>query len=92
LICKPTECGCGLIEVAQKDLKRLLDELEPGETATSVGPEGAPQAVLVSLKARAEKPRTITAWEKRWDALAEKVSQAWKSDKSAVEVLTEMRR
>jgi hypothetical protein len=30
--------------------------------------------------------------EARWDDLAHRVSRAWKSDKSAVEMLVEMRR
>lgn len=80
------------IEAAQKDLERLLDELQLGETVTLVGSEGVPQAVLISLKATAVKPQSISDWDARWDALAQKISQAWNSDKSAVEVLTEMRR
>ena len=80
------------IEAAQKDLEHLLDELQLGETVTLVGSEGVPQAVLISLKATAVKPQSISDWDARWDALAQKISQAWNSDKSAVEVLTEMRR
>ena len=81
-----------LIEAAQKDLKRLLDELPLGETVTLVGPGGTPQALLVSLIAAAEQPQSTADWDARWDALAQKVSQAWKSDQSAVEILSEMRR
>ena len=80
-----------LVEAAQKDLKRLLDELPLGETVTLVGSGGTPQALLVSLKAAAEKPQSTTDWDARWDALAKEISQAWKSDKSAVEILSEMR-
>lgn len=80
------------IEAAQKDLKRLLDELQLGESVTLLSSEGAPQAVLISLKATAGRSQTMSDWEARWDALAEEISRAWKSDKSAVEVLAEMRR
>ena len=80
------------IETAQRDLKRLLDELSLGETITLVGSEGVPQALLVSLNATAETPLSTSEWDARWDALAERVSQAWKSDKSALDVLVEMRR
>jgi hypothetical protein len=52
-----------------------------------------PLAIVVSLKAAAPaEVEPAPDWEARWDALAQKVSQAWKSDKSAVEILTEMRR
>ena len=80
-----------LVEAAQQDLTRLLDELPLGETVTLVGDEGAPQALLVSLKAAAEKPQSTADWDARWSALAKEISQAWKSDKSAVEILSEMR-
>ena len=80
------------IETAQKDLKRLLDDLRLGDAVTLVGAEGVPQALLISLKATAERPESIPDWDARWDALAQKVSQAWKSDESALEVLTVMRR
>ncbi len=30
-------------------------------------------------------------WTEEWEALAQKIDNAWKSDKSALEILTEMR-
>ena len=80
------------IEAAERDLKSLLAQLRLGETITLVGSEGRPEALLISLKATATKPQPVPDWEAQWDALAQKISQAWKSDKSAVEILTEMRR
>ena len=79
------------VETAERDLKHLLDQLHLGETITLVSSEGTPLAVVVSLKPVAE---TLPAsdWEAQWEALAEKVGRAWKSEKSAVEILSEMRR
>ena len=79
------------VETAERNLNKLLEELNLGETVTLVGSKGVPRALLVSLK---PAPRRFleTNWEARWDALARKVSAAWQSDKSAVEILSEMRR
>jgi len=74
------------IETAQKDLKRLLDDLRLGDAVTLVGAEGIPQALLIPLKATAERPESIPDRDARSDALAQKVSQEWKSDKSVTVV------
>ena len=79
------------IEVAKRDLEGLLERLRAGETITLLGSGGVPLAVLVSLKPTPSKPQSVSDWLARWDALTQQVSQAWKSDKSAVEILTEMR-
>lgn len=80
------------IETAERDLKSLLEQLQLGETVTLVGSEGVPEALLVSLKSAPAKPQSLSDWETRWDALTRKISQAWKSEKGAVEILAEMRR
>jgi hypothetical protein len=80
------------IETAEKDLRSVLEELNLGETVTLVGAEGVPRALLVSLKPALREIQEEADWDARWDALARQVSQAWNSDKSAVELLTEMRR
>jgi hypothetical protein len=80
------------IETAEKDLRSLLEELNLGETVTLIGAEGVPRALLVSLKPALREIQEEADWDARWDALARQVSQAWNSDKSAVELLTEMRR
>ena len=80
------------IETAERELRSLLEQLRLGETATLVSSEGAPEALLVSLKSSAGQPQPMSDWDTRWDALAQKVSQAWKSEKSATEILAEMRR
>ncbi len=80
------------IETAERDLRRLLEELNLGETVTLIGSEGVPRALLVSLKPVLRETQAEVDWEARWDALAQRVSHAWTSEKSAVELLTEMRR
>ena len=39
-----------------------------------------------------ESPHNTTVWQNQWCELAHKIDKAWKSDKSAVELLGEMRR
>jgi antitoxin (DNA-binding transcriptional repressor) of toxin-antitoxin stability system len=80
------------VETAKRDLKDLLEQLHLGETITLVSSEGTPLALVVSLKLSPVEVEPASDWEARWDALTQRVSQAWKSDKSAVEILTEMRR
>ena len=80
------------IETAERNLKQLLERLHLGETITLINSDGMPLAIMVSLKSAATEGKPVSDWEARWDALAHKVSQAWKSDQSAVEILTEMRR
>ena len=80
------------IETAERDLRRLLEELDLGDTVTLIGSEGVPQALLVSLRPTLHKAPVEAGWEARWDALARRVSEAWQSEKGAVELLSEMRR
>ena len=76
---------------AKKNLEDILARLSPGETATLIGPEGRPMAVLVPLKSSEESEEKID-WDAEWEAVAKEIDSAWKSKKSAIEVLTEMRR
>jgi len=80
------------IETAEHNLKQMLEQLQPGETMTLVNSEGAPLAILILLKPAPSKAKTASEWWARWDTLVQKVSQAWQGDKSALEILTEMRR
>ena len=79
------------IETAKQNLENLLERLRLGETITVVSSKGTPLAVMVSLKADAEVEPTAD-WEAQWGELAEEVGRAWKGEKSAVEILSEMRR
>lgn len=80
------------IEAAERNLRELLQQLHLGETITLTGLEGAPLAVMVSLKPAPVETISDLDWRARWDELAQKISRAWKSDKGAVETLAEMRR
>ena len=80
------------IETAARDLQSLLEQLQLGETITLVGAQGAPEALLVSLKPALAEPPSVADWEAQWDALSQKIGQAWQSKKNALETLAEMRR
>lgn len=80
------------IATAARDLERLLEQLDLGETLTLVSSEGTPLAILVSLKAPRAAESSAEDWDARWDALAHRVSEKWRSDRSALETLAEMRR
>ena len=76
-----------------QDIWMTPEGLPLGESITLIGPEGRPVALLVSLKSKKnESIKQTWDWEARIDTLAQKVSQAWKGEKTAVEVLSEMRR
>lgn len=80
------------IKNAECNLEELLKGLPFGESITLTGPEGRPVALLVSLKSGNAERKPISDWDAQMDELAQKVSRAWKGEKSAVEVLSEMRR
>lgn len=80
------------IKNAERNLESLLHGLSLGESITLIGPEGRPIALLISLKPEKMEPKPSTDWDARLDDLARKVSRAWKGEKSAVEILSEMRR
>jgi hypothetical protein len=73
-------------------LRRLLEELDAGDMVTLLGAEGMPQALLVSLRSAPREAALESCWEARWDPLAQRVSEAWQGEESAVELLSEMRR
>ena len=78
------------VETAEHDLRGVLERLHLGETLTLISPEGAPLAVVVSLKP--VEIRTASDWWAQWDELTRRISQAWKGKQSAGEILAEMRR
>jgi len=80
------------VEAAGPELRDLLQHLPPGEQVNLVDSDGKRVAVVFSVRRGAEKPMPIAEWLAEWDALAEEISKAWKSDKSAVEIISEMRR
>ena len=80
------------IKMAESNLEELLKNLPLGESITLIGREGSPVALLISLKSGKIHKNRSDNWDTRMDTLAEKVSRAWKGEKNAVEVLSEMRR
>jgi antitoxin (DNA-binding transcriptional repressor) of toxin-antitoxin stability system len=79
------------VDSAKKNLEDILAKLSPGETATLIGPEGRPMAVLVPLKSSENVIKEID-WDAEWQTLAREIDSAWKSEKSALQILAEMRR
>jgi antitoxin (DNA-binding transcriptional repressor) of toxin-antitoxin stability system len=79
------------VDSAKKNLEDILAKLSPGETATLIGPEGILMAVLVPLRSSGDVAVEID-WDAEWQALAHEIDSAWKSEKSALEILAEMRR
>ena len=79
------------IETLQTDLKDIIARLRLGETITLVAPDGDPLAILVSLKKQA-KPMSQPEWLAKWQSLVKEVDRKWQGDKSAIEILSEMRR
>jgi hypothetical protein len=72
--------------------EKLLNGQSFGESITLMGPEGGPVALLVSLKPGKIVQKPVIDWDARMDELARKVRCAWKEEKSAVDILSEMRR
>jgi len=80
------------LQVARDDLDALLDRMQSGESVELIGPDGEPVAMLVSLRHERVEPLPDEEWFARWDDLAKRIDKAWKSEKTALEVLAEMRR
>jgi len=81
------------IQVAKQNLDDLLEQIHLGETITLLGPQGEPEALIVSLRpTHAVRIDSTADWLEQWEDLAHEVGRAWPSDKSAVEVIAEMRR
>jgi len=55
-----------------------------------IGPDGKPMAVLPPIKFSEEFAEKID-WDAEWEAVAKEIDSAWKSKKSTLEILTEMR-
>ncbi len=80
------------VETVERNPRYWLEQLLAGQTLTLVNSEGVPIAMMISLHLPASDAEATLAWEDRWDALAQKVSQAWKSEEGAVEIVAKMRR
>lgn len=80
------------LKSAECNLEKLLKELSLGESITLTGPEGGPVALLISLKPEKMAKKTDADWDARMDDLAQRVSRSWSGEKSAVDILSEIRR
>jgi hypothetical protein len=79
-------------DIISDDLTKLLKQLHLGETITLVNADGQPLAILVGVSSASEQPSPTSDWRARWEDLARRVGQAWKTEQSAIDTLTEMRR
>ena len=79
------------IDALGPELKDLLERLPSGEPITLIGADGKPVARLTSLRPEPEPPMSDEEWFAKWDALAQRIDKAWKSEKSAAEIVSEMR-
>jgi hypothetical protein len=80
------------IETIERDPRYCLEQLLSGQTLMLVNSDGAPVAMLVSLRSPATGAELSRAWDAQWEDLAQRVSRAWKSEKGAVEIVAEIRR
>jgi antitoxin (DNA-binding transcriptional repressor) of toxin-antitoxin stability system len=80
------------LKSAECNLEKLLKGLSLGESITLTGPEGGPVALLISLKPEKIAQKAETDLDARMDDLAQWVSRSWKGERSAVDILSEMRR
>jgi hypothetical protein len=79
------------IDTIEKNLLKVLNNLQPGETLTLTGTDGAPLALLISLKIE-DTEEVSKKWLKEWNKLAKDVTSSWKDEKNSSEVLNEIRR
>jgi len=80
------------IDATGPKLKELLEHLPKGETVSILGSDGEPMAVVIPAEPPTDEAVSPEVWIAEWRALAQEIGKAWKSDKSAVELLSEMRR
>jgi len=85
----PTEIS---IDALGPQLRELLDRLPAGEPVTVLGTDGKPVAILYPVKPHQEPAMSDEEWFAEVEEMAKRISKAWKSEKTALEVLSEMRR
>jgi len=80
------------IESTGPRIRELIERLPAGETVSILGPDGSRVAILLTVRRPKGEAQSFSDWLARLDSLAQRVSKAWNSDKSALETLAEMRR
>ena len=80
------------VEALGRELRELLDRLPAGESVTLVGADGKPVARVIAIPPQQDQPTSGQDLLAEWEELAQEVSKDWKSQRTALEVLSEMRR
>jgi len=82
-------------EIGIRELKTRVSEVVRAVKETRaryiVTQHGKPAALIIPLDAEIKKTDTDEVWA-RLEKLGEEIAKGWQSEKSAVEILSEMRR
>jgi hypothetical protein len=68
----------------------MLGEVKPHMRYT-VEAEGA-ALIVKPEETSVQRQKVYHEWKREWDALTEQISASWNTDKSAAEIIAEMRR
>lgn len=84
-------------QVIEADEQGLL--LVPTKMLGAAHPHGRYLVEVIGKKlsieleeAAEQRQKTYEQWKSEWDALTEEITAAWNTDKSAAEIISEMRR
>ncbi len=82
-------------EIGIRELKKRVSEVvravKEKRARYVVTQRGKPAALLIPLDAEVDRAKADEVWE-RLEKLREEIGKGWQSEKSAVEILSEMRR
>jgi prevent-host-death family protein len=82
------EIGIRELKTRASEVVRAVKEKRARYVITQ---RGKPAALLVPMDAQIQKEDADEVWE-RLEKLGEEIAKGWQSEKSAVEILSEMRR
>ncbi|MFZ5911950.1 MAG: type II toxin-antitoxin system Phd/YefM family antitoxin [Chloroflexota bacterium] len=82
------EIGIRELKTRASEVVRAVKEKRARYVITQ---RGKPAALLVPMDAQIQKEEADEVWE-RLEKLGEEIAKGWQSEKSAVEILSEMRR
>jgi len=82
------EIGIRELKTRASEVVRAVKEQRARYVITQ---RGKPAALLVPMDAHIQKEDADNVWE-RLEKLGEEIAKGWQSEKSAVEILSEMRR
>ncbi len=82
-------------EIGIRELKTRASEVvrkvKENRARYVITQRGKPAALLIPLDAEVDRVKADEVWE-RLEKLGEEIGKGWQSEKSAVEILSEMRR